>query len=149
MNIERDRILGRIFAIGAAMAYGVVAVLIRKGVGDLTPPLVGAAIALLSGTVFTGITGAKGLGSDIMQRRRSVGFLLASGVAAGLGILASFFALSMSNVVIVSPLQSTNPLFSLLLSYLFLRQLEKITFRVVIGTLFVIAGVALITCFRV
>lgn len=148
MKTTRDAIIGLNSALGAALAYGICAVLIRRGVGDLAPPLVGASIALFSGAILTGAVAVKDLVSPLNQRRKSVYLLLASGVAAGLGILASFFALSMAPVVIVSPLQGTSPLFALLLSHLFLDKLERITFRVVAGTLLVIVGVTLITCFR-
>jgi len=149
MITRRDAIIGRAFASGAALAYGVSSVLIRQGVAEMAPPIVGAAVALLAGTLALSIVGARGLKPDLWQKRKSVGFLLIGGVAAGLGILASFFALGMAPVVIVSPLQSTNPLFALLWSYLFLGHLERITPRLVLGSILVVAGVALITIGRV
>ena len=51
MNARRDIIIGRVLAVGAALAAGTTAVLIRQGVADLAPPVVGAAISLLSGTL--------------------------------------------------------------------------------------------------
>ncbi len=71
-----------------------------------------------------------------------------AGVASGCGIWSSFLALSMAPVVIVSPVQSTSPLFALLSAWLFLGRLETITFRLVLGTIFVVAGVILITMGR-
>lgn len=149
MSTRRDAIVGRAFGIGAALAYGSSSVLIRQAVGALAPPLVGAAIALLSGTLALAVIGARGLKTSLAQSRKSIGFLLLSGVAASLGIISSFFALSMAPVVIVSPLQSTNPLFALLWSYLFLGRLERITRRLVLGTILLVAGVILVTLGRV
>ena len=49
-------------------------------------------------------------------------------------------ALSNGRVVIVSPIVPTTPLFSLLISMIFLRGNEKITAIVVLGTVAVDAG---------
>jgi len=148
MNTRRDAIIGRTFGIGAAIAYGTSSVLVRYGVGSLAPPLVGAAVALVSGTLALTLVGARGIRASLAQNRRAVGFLLLSGTAAACGIMSSFFALSMAPVVIVSPLQSTNPLFALLWSYLFLGRLERITPRLVLGSILVVGGVILITISR-
>lgn len=149
MSTRRDALVGRAFGIGAALAYGASSVLVRRAVGVLAPPLVGAAIALLSGTLALAVVGARGLKTSLVESRKAIGFLLLSGLAASLGIIASFFALSMAPVVIVSPLQSTNPLFALLWSYLFLGRLEKITRRLVLGTVLLVGGVILVTLGRV
>ena len=149
MNTRRDTIVGRTLGIGAALAYGVSAVLVRQGIADMTTPLVGAAISLLSGTLVMAAIGVKSRESNLRQKKRSVAFLLIAGVTAAAGILSSFFALSMAPVVVVSPLQSISPLFALLWSYLFLGQLERITLRVILGTLLVVGGVALVAIGRV
>lgn len=148
MSTRRGTIIGRAFGIGAALAYGVSSVLVRHGVSGLASPLVGAAVALLSGTVGLSILGARGLRANLAENRRGIVFLLLSGVAAACGIMSSFFALSMALVVIVSPLQSTSPLFALLWSHLFLGRLERITPRLVLGSIFVVSGVILITLGR-
>ena len=149
MNTRRDTIIGRSFAIGAALAYGATAVLVRQGVANLAPPLVGATVALLSGTLLLTLIGMRSPESNLRQKKRSVVLFVMAGVIAGLGIIASFFALSMAPVVIVSPLQNTSPLFALIWSHFFLGQLEKITLRVVLGTILVVVGIALISIGRV
>ncbi len=149
MNTRRDVIIGRAFGIGAALAYGGSSVLVRYGVVGLAPPLVGAAVALLAGTLGLAIIGARHLDrTSLTQTTKPTVFLLIAGIMAGLGIVAGFFALDMALVVIVSPLQSINPLFALLGAYLFLGRLEKITLRLVVGTFLVVFGVILITLGR-
>jgi uncharacterized membrane protein len=49
-------------------------------------------------------------------------------------------ALTTGRVVIVSPIVATTPLFSLLISQIFLRGKEKITAITVLGTVAVVAG---------
>ena len=145
MISRRDAIIGRVFGISAGLSYGISSVLIRQGIGDLAPPLVGAAIAMLSGSLVLAFSGGRGVKAAVTENKRSVIFLLCSGIAAAAGIIASFFALSMAPVVIVSPLQSITPLFALLWSWLFLSHMEKISRRLVLGSVLVVSGVILIT----
>ena len=148
MNTKRDAFIGTAFGIGAALAYGTSSVFIRQGISNLAPPLVGAAVSLLSGTLVFLVIRARDLRANLAQNRKAVGFFLLAGLAASFGIVSSFFALSLTPVVTVSPLQSTSPLFAMLWSYLFLRRLERITSRLILGSILVIFGVILITIGR-
>ena len=146
MNTKKERIIGIAFSLCAACAYGTTQVLVRSGITDLqTPPLVGSALALLSGTIVLSVFGLRDLGTKLEQEKKSVGLMLIEEIFAGSGVLTSFFALSIAPVTTVSPLTATNPLFALLWSFLFLSRLEKINLRVVMGTVLVVVGVILIT----
>ncbi len=68
MNKRRDIIIGRAFAIGAAVAYGITSVLVRRGVAELAPPLAGATIARLSGTLILAIMGMRSPESNLRQK---------------------------------------------------------------------------------
>lgn len=131
--------------LGAGVAYGVSAVLIRKGVGELAPPLVGAAMAMLFGAIGLFLAAGRGVRPDLNKGRKSVLLLIASGFVAACGVLSTYFALSLAPVVVVTPVQSTTPIFTLLWSWLFLGSLEKITPRLVIGSFMVVGGIVLIT----
>ena len=145
MSERRNGITGRTFGLGAGLAYGISAVLIRRSVGDLAPPLVGAAIAMAAGSLGLFVLGGRGVKSSLVESKKTVALLLASGVASACGVISSFFALSLAPAVVISPLQSTTPLFALLWSWLFLKQMERITLRLVLGSLLVVSGVILIT----
>jgi drug/metabolite transporter (DMT)-like permease len=146
MSTKKEVIIGTSLSLCAALAYGISQLLIRSGMTDLnTPPLVGSALSLLAGTIVFSFLVLRDRGTKLRQEKRSVGFMLMAGIFAGSGIIANFFALGMSPVTTVSPLTSINPLFALLLSFLFLGQLERITPRVVLGTMFIVVGVTLIT----
>lgn len=146
MNTERkDIIIGRSLAILSAMAYAVGSVLTRQGVTSLTSPLAGSAVSLLAGTLILGMIVGRRLESNLRKKKASAFFFFLAGLASGSGALSTFIALSMAPVVIVSPIQNTYTLFSLLFAHLFLSRLEKISFRLVLGTIFVMGGVVLIT----
>ncbi len=148
MSEKKTLLIGIGFGLSAGIAYGFNSVLVRYGVGELAPPLVGAAISLLIGAIIIGIFGFRGVAKSIKETRKGVVFMLLSGLVSACGITSTFFALSTAPVVVVAPLQSTNPLFALLFSWLFLGRLEKITVKLIIGCVLVVTGVILITIGR-
>ena len=80
--------------------------------------------------------------------RRSLAWFLPAGFAVTLGVASVFMSLHLSDVVIVAPLASLSPLYSLVLSALFLREVEVITVRKVVAAGLIVAGVVLITAIR-
>ncbi len=142
---RREAVVGRAFAGGAALAFGTSSVLIRKGLGTLSTPLVGATLAMLSGTLILAIMVTRNLEKNLRQKKREVGFLLLTGVCYGLGMAATYLSLSLAPVVMVAPITSSSPLFTLLLAHFFLGRLERITPRLVLGTVLVVAGATLAT----
>jgi uncharacterized membrane protein len=74
---------------------------------------------------------------------------LASFVAAGVlengAVFLTVVALGTGAVSVVTPLTATAPVFVLLLSALFLRGVDALTARVVLGTALTVIGVGLIT----
>jgi drug/metabolite transporter (DMT)-like permease len=143
--MNRNSVIGIALGIGAGLAYGINSVLIKYSVGSLATPLVGASLALFIGTAMMAFFGSRGIKDAVTDKRKGTMFLLLSGVASAGGVTCIFFALDMAPVVVVTPLQSTNPMFALLFSWLFLGRLEKITAKLVIGSVLVVSGVILIT----
>ena len=60
-------------------------------------------------------------------------------------MLLGILALRAGTVNVVAPLSGTMPFFVLALSWLFLRDVERIGARLVVGTLLIVLGVYLIT----
>lgn len=80
----------------------------------------------------------------VEMRRRPIFWFSLSGVATGLGLSLYLLALNLGQVVLVDPLISTSPLFTLLLTRLFLRSHETVTSKVVVGAAAIFAGVIVI-----
>jgi uncharacterized membrane protein len=57
-------------------------------------------------------------------------------------------ALSVGQVVIVSPIVATSPLWILCATGLFLRGIESLTFRTIIGAIAVVAGTVALSLVR-
>lgn len=81
----------------------------------------------------------------LVWNRQSLGYFIAGGSFESLGLLLVLYALTFGPVVMVTPLTATLPLWVVLLGKLFLRDVEKITTRTVIGAGLVVAGSIAIT----
>lgn len=137
---------GYLFAIGASASYGLAQVITRQAVAHYAPPLVGAAISLFFGTLGVAVLSAGGLRSQLSGRGGKLGtlFFTLAGVSSSAGVILYYVALSQAPVVIVSPVLGVNPLVTLLFATIFLRSLERVTRRLVIGAVIVVLGVACI-----
>jgi len=71
-----------------------------------------------------------------------------SGIASAGGVTFLYFALSNAPVVVVSPVAAINPLITLTLAHIFLKKLERITKKTIMGTMLVVLGVIIITLSR-
>lgn len=141
------KLRGIVVSLLAAFFYGVAAVLTRIGVRD-TSPIVGAAIAFLTGMVIMIPLSARGLSTGLKADRTSILYLLLSGLLASLGIMAYYAAMATTPVAVVTSITSANPLATILLAHVFFRRMERITKRVVMGAVLVVAGVVVVTIGR-
>ena len=127
------------------MCFGVVAILRKLGLGG-AGAVMGSAINVTAALIaFTALLVASGRRDAMVCRGRSLGYFVAAGVAENAGVFMNVVALNAGMVSVVAPLNATSPVFTLLLSFFFLRGLEALTGRIVAGTLLIVAGVYLIT----
>ena len=82
--------------------------------------------------------------ANIVFDRRAMPYFLATGVFEAVGIWSLVAALGIGNVVVVGPIVCVAPLWVLLGTLLFSRDIEQVTLRTGIATLFVIAGIVAI-----
>jgi uncharacterized membrane protein len=76
---------------------------------------------------------------------KSLWYFVAAGLGENVGVLFVLFALSLGQVSIVTPLNGTAPLFVLVLAFFFLKDVERLTGRLVLGTVCIVLGVFLLT----
>ncbi len=139
---DRRALPGIAFAFSAAIAYGSSQVLTRYSVGSIAPPLVGAMIALFWGTLGFGLLSAPHLICGRDTFRKGAIYFITGGICSAASVMLMFEALRRGQVVVVSPVLATNPLFTLVMASLLLRGVEHITTRVVLGAVLVVCGVA-------
>src|SRR6266849_6190920 len=73
------------------------------------------------------------------------GAVVAAGLTENVGMFMNVVALSLGTVSVVTPLYGTAPIFVLFLAPFFLRNVETLRVRVVVGTVLIVLGVYLIT----
>jgi drug/metabolite transporter (DMT)-like permease len=146
-DARRATLTGVAFAMTAALSYGSSQVISRYAVTELAPPLVGTTIALFWGTLGFALLSARNLRDRPANFRRGALYFVGAGFFSSMGVLLMFTALSRGQVVILSPVLATNPLFTLLFAAAFLRGVERITRRHALGTALVVAGVVVLSVF--
>ena len=138
-----------VYSMVAGLLAGVAFPLRRYGLTITNEPVffsfVVAIVSLLGAVPYTLWTG--GERKLIWHRRAVIDFFL-SGFFEALGALLTLIALTTGRVVIVSPIVATTPLFSLMISLIFLRGKERITTVTVLGTMAVVVGTIAITLGR-
>lgn len=117
----------------------------RWGFADFPHPLLAAAAATAASVAVmwavvlaargTGLVGVTGPG---------IRLLALSGLAEGIAYLAMWRALMLGSVSVVSPLVNSHSMVTVLLAWLFLRDLERVTWRIAMAAALVVAGVALV-----
>ncbi len=144
-DIGKSPFRGYLFAFSAAISYSVSQVLARHGVSDFQEPLIGTTIALAFASLGFIFIMVRNLGARPSDVRRGSLFFGAAGIFSAVGIVSMLLAVEHAEVVIVSPVSSTNPLFTLFFAAILLRDLERLNVRILIGSTLVVAGVVLIS----
>lgn len=133
------------YPVVAALGFGISSNLRKLGLMASNVPFMAAPVAATTAFVFSMcLLQARGGRRVFMLSRANWGWLFAGGIANTAATLSVFHALSFGNVVVVEPLVASNPVFSLILSAIFLKDLERITLRVVLGALCAVTGTALV-----
>jgi drug/metabolite transporter, DME family len=129
----------------SATCFGIVAVLRKVALGQMGPVL-GFAINVTAALVaFTVFLLASGNSRAMKARGGSLAYFIAAGVVENAAVFLALVALNLGTVSVVAPLSSTAPIFVLVMSFFFLRGVETLGGRVVLGTLLIVSGVFLIT----
>ena len=144
---KRQKLLGYASALGAAVCYGTLAVLGKKVVSDIAPPLVATSFSMIIGTIILTAIFWKQISADLAVRIPLRGWLFVglAGGSATWGVTFWYLALNQAPALLVAPLTSIYPVFSVFLTLIFLRKTEKVSKRTVAGAILVAFGVVVIT----
>jgi DME family drug/metabolite transporter len=140
------RLLDIFLPLGAALVSAISQSLRKQGLNILPDPFVAAAtVTSVTLTLFMiFLFATKRTGQLRMGRESFLLFFLAALVAL-LAQVSNFIALSRADVSVIIPLLNSTPLFTVLFSSLFLRGMETITPRIILGAALMVVGVITIT----
>jgi len=135
-----------IFALLSAILVGLAIVIRKMGLNILDEPLFGVTVGFTTSLVFYAMLCLvfKSMRAEISLNLKNTLYLSGAGVFLTAGWLTLFYALSYGDAIIVAPLASLHPVMVLGWSYLFFKDMEKITFKTVVGIITVLVGVVLI-----
>ena len=134
------------YPLGAAVLAGVSHPLRRYTLSLANEPVyLAAVIGIVALPWLASATLLPGQKQKPVWDRRALGPFLLAGTFETLGILLVILALSVGHVVVVSPIVATSPLWIVLGTWLFLRDVEKMNWRTVAGAIAVVSGTGVIS----
>ncbi|TET44715.1 MAG: DMT family transporter [Dehalococcoidia bacterium] len=136
-----------IFPVMAGAGFGVAHVLRKMGLNVAPEPIAGVTIQNAAALAFFPLLAlAQRNQQRVSLNNKRAWFIFSlAGLSSVIGQLCLFYALNLGRVVIVSPLSSISPFFVLLLVGIFLKKIERITLKIVLGTVLIVGGAAALT----
>lgn len=129
----------------SASCFGTVAIIRKLGLSQ-AGPLFGSAVNITTALVtFTAFLLASGNRQAFLGKGRGVGYFVGAGIAENLSVFLVLVAMSLGEVSVVAPLAGTAPLFVLPFTSVFLKGVETLTGRLVMGAMLIVLGVVLLT----
>ena len=139
----RTEVKGILAALGAAICWGISPVLIKPALGEIGSPLVGAFVSYATASIVMAFLLFRRQHREQIVRLPLITVLIPliiSGIFTSAGQLFCYVALSYSAVSVVTPLASTQALFACIFSFLFNRQIEVFTPKVILGMVATVTG---------
>jgi drug/metabolite transporter, DME family len=129
----------------SASCFGAVAIIRKLGLSH-AGPLFGSAVNITTALImFTAFLLASGNRQVLVWRGRGLMYFVGAGIAENLSVFLVLVALGLGEVSVVTPLAGTAPLFVLPFTSLFLKGVERLTGRIVVGAMLIVLGVFLLT----
>ncbi|MFB3887302.1 MAG: EamA family transporter [Thermodesulfobacteriota bacterium] len=138
------------YPITASIFYGVSVFLRKLGLNIVGSPILGATLTLgTSWCLVTVFLFTSGNAKELLQvKKQSFIYFVIGGVLTCIGWLALFSALNIGKVIIVSTIATSYSLVTLVLSYLFLRRVERLSLKIVVATILIVGGVIVLSVAR-
>lgn len=123
---------------------------LRRAALTLTPaPVFFTAVTGTVGLALLGITQTvPGLAQRYVWDRRAFWPFVAAGLFEGVSAGGILYALNAGEVIVIAPITATLPMWILLGTVIFLRDMERVTRGTVLGTMLVVTGIVLVSAGR-
>ena len=128
-------------ALGLATAVFAVlsSVVVKIGLQCYDDPIFGSAIGYLSSFVLFLLLIPKSTTTSIDLSKAK--YFVLGGIFVGMGHLLRYYELGKLPISVVEPVISIYPLFTILLSFVFIRRMEVFSVRVILGSISIVVGV--------
>jgi drug/metabolite transporter, DME family len=140
-----DNIKFILLAIIASASIGLAVFITKLALNVSNTPIGGLSVSFVAGLMLLlAVMVALRKWNEVPLNWDSSRFFILGGVLVAGAFSFTFLAVANGLVSVVLPLIGTQPLFTLVLSFLLLRQHENITRNVILGTVVIVAGAALL-----
>lgn len=138
------------YPIAASALAGATQVVRKFGMAAVPHPFLAAAVTATSSLVVSIVTlwYVEKTTETWKMNRQCFWWFLAAGVTISLGMVCIYYALDLGKVSVVIPISSTGPFFSLLLAATFLRDVERVTSRIVVSAAMIVGGVLVLALWK-
>lgn len=140
---ERWRRRDMVFPLLAAIGFALRDNISRYGFRDFHEPVLAAAAGAATSLIVMGGYAAWA-GSAVWMSRTGFKYVALAGLAEGIAYLTMWQALAVGAVTVVSPLVNASSIVAVGLTAIFLRDLERVTWRIGLAAVLIVAGVTLI-----
>ncbi len=129
-------------ALLSAIGYAAGAVVAAQVVANHASPITTSAFSLAFGAVIVGVPFIGHVRRDASGAPLRAWVMVGmAGVAASLGVTFFFLAIATAPLIVATPVTGAYPLVAIVLSYLFINSMERVTWRTWLGGLLVVGGV--------
>lgn len=144
LRADRRRTTGILLALNTAVMASISFLLRKTGLRVLPDPTLAAALTV-SGSlaVLLPFQALRSSRDPLRADRTSLTYLVAGGLLTTAGFLSYFLALNLGDIVRVTPLSNTSPIFAVALLYAF-RQIENVAPSTTLGAILTVAGIVLV-----
>jgi len=138
------------YPIAASALAGASQVVRKFGLAAVPHPFLAAAVTATSSLAVSVLTMwyVEKTRQTWKMNRDCFWWFLGAGITVCLAMTCIYFALDLGKVSVVIPISSTGPFFSLILTAIFLRDVERVTFRIVVSAAMIVGGVLLISWWK-
>lgn len=145
-NGEKSVRKSLVFPVLGGLTLGASAVIRKSALNLFDAPILGVAVAYTFSFLLYAVmlAGSKPTRKELSLRQDFRLFWVA-GVGQAFSWIFSFYALSLEKVSVITPLLSIEPLFVVLLAYLYLRGTEHVSKKLVASIILTVIGVILVT----
>jgi drug/metabolite transporter, DME family len=138
------------YPLAASALAGCTQVVRKFGLGALPHPFLAAAVTATSSLVVSVATlwYVEKNRDTWKMNRQCFWYFLAAGIMISLGMVAIYYALDLGKVSVVIPISRRAPFFSLIFTAVFLRDVERVTLKIVMAATMIVGGVTLLTLWK-
>jgi drug/metabolite transporter (DMT)-like permease len=135
-----------IFPILGGLTLGVSSIIRKYALDIYNAPVLGVAVAYTFSFLPYAVMlmGSRSTRKDL-SLKRDFRFFWVAGIGQAISWILSFYALSYERVSIITPLLSVEPLFVALFAYIYLKDLEQVSRKLVVSIILTFLGVVLVT----